>query len=459
MSVMQRAGSSLVRPRSSHGGLQPARGAPAPLLARRPLLPATWMLGGRSQLLLARSQQQDPAEAPAAGATSGSRPAAASISPAQATDSLPEASSSSEFAAAAAGERSRVEPHGAAGTAAASSSSSEGGAATHAASPSSSSTSGAAAPFSWAQAPSMLMTALVSDVAWLVAKVKSLPKFVQAQQLKKLKELADEDPKDADRHAAYLAELNSAGRHAEVISHVEAKEHASGAAAVAEYMRALVSSGRLSEYVAGSAAGLGLEGPPLGQAGGGGPSHRSLYQLLGEMRSQVAGEQPDDTPGTSTRRPLHVVVSGGAAAALASSQRPQGLLQVRSTSSHFPLTLFLSRFSSLGSVLKPRGSTRHAIEETPLGGKLMRENPRTLVCTLAGRSQVIWSLLRTALVLVAISLAWLVGSQAVRRVQSQPSGSAGVSMASATASSSTMGGPSTDPKVRGEVDDGEGGGW
>ena len=65
---------------------------------------------------------------------------------------------------------------------------------------------------------------LLAAWAWLLTQLQSLPQWVRAQRLKKLKEEADEDGgKDADRHAAYLAELNRGGAHAEAMAHVEAK--------------------------------------------------------------------------------------------------------------------------------------------------------------------------------------------------------------------------------------------
>ena len=75
-----------------------------------------------------------------------------------------------------------------------------------------------------------LIAPLLAAWAWLLAQLQSLPQWVRAQRLRKLKEEADEDGgKDADRHAAYLAELNRGGAHAEAIAHVEAKVRRGGA--------------------------------------------------------------------------------------------------------------------------------------------------------------------------------------------------------------------------------------
>ena len=54
-----------------------------------------------------------------------------------------------------------------------------------------------------------------------------------------------------------------------------------------------------------------------------------IHTLTNPPSSQVEGEEPDDSPGTSQRRPLHVVVSGGSLGpGSLSPQRPQGPLMV-----------------------------------------------------------------------------------------------------------------------------------
>lgn len=52
-----------------------------------------------------------------------------------------------------------------------------------------------------------LAARLVALLQQLAAAVQRFPVWVQAQQLKRLREAYEEDPKDADKHAAYLAEL------------------------------------------------------------------------------------------------------------------------------------------------------------------------------------------------------------------------------------------------------------
>ena len=123
--------------------------------------------------------------------------------------------------------------------------------------------------------------------------------------------------------------------------------------------------------------------------------HRSLSTLLGELKGRVNHEQPDSTPGISPRRPLHIAVSGGAGA--------------------FP----------------------NSSSPAPTGPSL-----------------IMWQLLRSCLVISCIALAWLIGSQVVRRVQMQQGAvyPSTAQIAPSTFSSSipppsqSSGGPSTEPK-------------
>lgn len=160
--------------------------------------------------------------------------------------------------------------------------------------------------------------AIKAFFASILATAQKLPAWVQAQQLKKLKELSDEDPKNAEKNAAYLVELNKSNPR-EVIARVDSKEYASNSAVVVEYLKALVATGKLSEYAASSIA------PALGD------DHRSLSHLLKELQQQVSGEQPDDSPGASLRRPLHVTLQG---VNMPQLQKPMGPLQVRYMATH-----------------------------------------------------------------------------------------------------------------------------
>jgi len=200
----------------------------------------------------------------------------------------------------------------------------------------------------------------------ILALLNRLPLWMQQQHLKKLREAAEEDPKNADKHASLLSELNKVNPR-EVITRVESKQYASGAAVVAEYLRALVITGKLADYASTA--------PPDR-----GEDHRSMSQLLREMQTQVATEEQDDVPGSSLRRPLHVTVQGG---------------------------------------------------------QVMQMNKPT------GPLQAVWALLTTVMLIVGMAFLWLVGSQAMRRMQaSSPNSAAAVG----SAAGSSSGSPSLDPK-------------
>lgn len=212
--------------------------------------------------------------------------------------------------------------------------------------------------------------AVAAALAALKAQLARLPAWAHAQRLKKLKQQAEEEPQNAERQALYLAALNV--KHpAKVLARVEGRKYASNQAVVVEYLRALVSTGRLQAYANAPA------GPAAGE------DHRSLSQLLRELQSQAESEAADESPGASIRRPLHVTVSAPGAAAL--SARPAGLWQV------------------------------------------------------------LWTIVSTGLMLVVLAFAWLVGSQAVRRVQAQQSAAA-ASGISTSAAGALGGSPAVDPK-------------
>ena len=68
-------------------------------------------------------------------------------------------------------------------------------------------------------------------------------------------------------------------------------------AVVREYLSALVNTGRLAQF-----------GDDPGATPAEGQSHRSLPQLLGELRAVAAGERLPEAPGATVARPLHVIV-------------------------------------------------------------------------------------------------------------------------------------------------------
>ena len=51
---------------------------------------------------------------------------------------------------------------------------------------------------------------LLEALKALIAAIQRFPIWVQSQQLQRLREAYEEDPKDADKHAAYLRELGKA---------------------------------------------------------------------------------------------------------------------------------------------------------------------------------------------------------------------------------------------------------
>jgi hypothetical protein len=131
-----------------------------------------------------------------------------------------------------------------------------------------------------------------------------------------LREAADEAPQDAAKQAAYLAALNQTHPR-DVLSRVESKAFASSPAVVVEYLKALVATERLNEFAdvpgssgaagsSGSSAAVGL-GPLLAP----GQDHRSLVALLRDLQGMAEGQSATDEPGSSLRRPLHVVLQVG----------------------------------------------------------------------------------------------------------------------------------------------------
>jgi len=97
---------------------------------------------------------------------------------------------------------------------------------------------------------------------------------------------------------------------------VESKGFSSNPAVVIEYLKALVATERLNEYAdpasssssRGAMVGVGATPAP-------GQDHRSLLVLLKELQG-LAGGSPggSEAPGSSLRRPLHVVLQVGGVA-------------------------------------------------------------------------------------------------------------------------------------------------
>ncbi|XP_031494514.1 ATP-dependent zinc metalloprotease FTSH 9, chloroplastic/mitochondrial [Nymphaea colorata] len=120
-----------------------------------------------------------------------------------------------------------------------------------------------------------------------------LPFWGQEKRLERLLAEADANPKDASKQSALLAELNKHSPES-VIKRFEQREHAVDSKAVAEYLRALVVTDAISEYLADEKSGK--------------PS--SLPALLQELKQRVSGNTDDPflNPGISERQPLHVVM-------------------------------------------------------------------------------------------------------------------------------------------------------
>ncbi|GIL57192.1 hypothetical protein Vafri_12491, partial [Volvox africanus] len=276
-------------------------------------------------------------------------------------------------------------------------------------------------------------------LAWLTSVWSALQQFpiwVQMQHLRRLREACEEDPKDADKHAAYLAELVRSNPR-EVLARVESRHFGVNAAVVAEYLRALVATGKVTELVkadgsAAAAAASATVAAAVAPAALEVPPPRTLAELLRDLHEQlvlasVDGATPGDgsapaasgiggaaasleIPGSSLRRPLHVVVGG------------------------LP-------------PLQPMVSAAPPVPKTPL---LLR--PLALL----------WRLISAAVLVLVLAFAYIAGSQAIRRVQA--SGGAFVNPATvnagppvsaagggggsgaAASSSSGSGGPGVEPK-------------
>ncbi|KAJ8554331.1 hypothetical protein K7X08_025009 [Anisodus acutangulus] len=115
----------------------------------------------------------------------------------------------------------------------------------------------------------------------------------QEKRLERLIAEADANPKDAALQSSLLAELNKQSPES-VIRRFEQRAHAVDSRGVAEYMRALVATNAIAEYL------------PDEQSGK--PS--SLPSLLQELKQRASGnmDEPFLNPGISEKQPLHVVM-------------------------------------------------------------------------------------------------------------------------------------------------------
>ncbi|KAL1565520.1 ATP-dependent zinc metalloprotease FTSH 11, chloroplastic/mitochondrial, variant 2 [Salvia divinorum] len=119
------------------------------------------------------------------------------------------------------------------------------------------------------------------------------PFWRQEKRLERLIVEADSNPKDAAKQSALLVELNKHSPEA-VIQRFEQRVHAVDSRGVAEYLRALVATNVIAEYL------------PDEQSGK--PS--SLPSLLQELKQRASEneDEPFANPGVSEKQPLHVMV-------------------------------------------------------------------------------------------------------------------------------------------------------
>ncbi|KAF4366989.1 hypothetical protein F8388_022777 [Cannabis sativa] len=119
------------------------------------------------------------------------------------------------------------------------------------------------------------------------------PFLRQEKRLERLIAEADANPKDAAKQSALLAELNKQSPES-VIKRFEQRDHAVDSRGVAEYLRALVVTNAIAEY--------------LGDEESGKPS--SLPSLLQELKQRASGNVDESfvNPGINDKQPLHVVM-------------------------------------------------------------------------------------------------------------------------------------------------------
>ncbi|KAG6605772.1 ATP-dependent zinc metalloprotease FTSH 11, chloroplastic/mitochondrial, partial [Cucurbita argyrosperma subsp. sororia] len=115
----------------------------------------------------------------------------------------------------------------------------------------------------------------------------------QEKRLKRLTAEADANPKDAAKQSALLVELNKKSPES-VIRRFEQRDHAVDSKGVVEYLRALVLTDEIADYLPDSDVGR--------------PS--TLSTLLQELKQRDSGnvDEPFVNPGISDKKPLHVVL-------------------------------------------------------------------------------------------------------------------------------------------------------
>ncbi|XP_021808585.1 ATP-dependent zinc metalloprotease FTSH 11, chloroplastic/mitochondrial [Prunus avium] len=119
------------------------------------------------------------------------------------------------------------------------------------------------------------------------------PFWRQEKRLELLIAEADANPKDPVKQSALLAELNKHSPES-VIKRFEQRDHSVDSKGVAEYLRALVVTDTIAEYLPDEESGK--------------PS--SLPSLLQELKQRASGnmDEPFLNPGINEKQPLHVVM-------------------------------------------------------------------------------------------------------------------------------------------------------
>eukprot|EP00793_Prasinoderma_coloniale_P002296 PRCOL_00002804-RA len=168
--------------------------------------------------------------------------------------------------------------------------------------------------------------------------------FGRVARLRTLRQAADAAPGDAARQAAYLAALAKGGKHDAIVKRFEATpEAAMNASGVAEYLRALVVTNRLKSFtdasgvlektvasgaVAGSGAGAKdskMARVDAAAAALAASDKRTLSQLLEDLGARAGGSADKSADaGATPARPLHVVMSAAGGAALGARPRATG---------------------------------------------------------------------------------------------------------------------------------------
>ncbi|GAA0185014.1 metalloprotease [Lithospermum erythrorhizon] len=119
------------------------------------------------------------------------------------------------------------------------------------------------------------------------------PFWPQEKRLDRLIAEADSNPMDASKQSALLSELNKHSPET-VIQRFEQRDHAVDSKGVAEYLKALVTTNAIAEFLPDEKSGK--------------PS--SLPSLLQELKQRASGnmDEPFLNPGVSDKQPLHVVM-------------------------------------------------------------------------------------------------------------------------------------------------------